>query len=105
MSSGWVEDEKRMSSGWVEDKYIPQRKRRALPKIPVKKKIRRRLLPKIPTELDIKVKKLLDVVSPCYKPEAIDAFKKLFSTPRLPKTEITEMRRASKDNVKTFELK
>lgn len=60
---------------------------------------------KIPKEIDIKVKKLIDEIAPYYKAEAIDTFKTLLSTPRVPKTDITEMRRALKNNIKTFDVK
>ena len=93
-------------------KYVPPKptpKPRVLSKRPVPLP-RRGLLPRTrrPKPIDKKVKKLVDEITPYYKPEAIEAFNKILEDKKSlrvnPRVKITEKKKALKKRVKSFEV-
>ena len=88
-------------------KYIPAKltpqptpKPRVLSKRPVPLP-RPRLSPK---PIDKKVKKLIDEITPYYKPEAIEAFNKILEDKKSLRVKITEKKKALKKRVKSFQV-
>ena len=89
-------------------KYIPPKpksqpiKPRILPKrkpIPLS---RRR--PKAPKPIDMKVKRLIDEITPYYKPEAIEQFSKILKDKKSLRVNIVKKRQALRNRVKSFEV-
>ena len=57
-----------------------------------------------PPPIDKKVKKLIDEITPYYKPEAIEAFNKILKDKKSIRVKITEKKKALKKRVKSFEV-
>ena len=84
-------------------KYVPPKptpKPRVLSKRPIPL-LRPRPSPK---PIDKKVKKLIDEITPYYKPEAIEEFNKILKGKKFLRVKITEKRQALKKRVKSFEV-
>ena len=58
----------------------------------------------LPKSIDKKVKKLIDEITPYYRPEAIEAFNKILKDKKSLRVKITEKRNALKKKVKSFEV-
>ena len=89
-------------------KYIPPKpksqpiKPRILPKrkpIPLS-----RPRPKAPKPIDMKVKRLIDEITPYYKPEAIEEFNKILKDKKSLRVNIVKRRKALRNKVKSFEI-
>ena len=80
-------------------KYVPPVSKKPVPKPRILSK-RPVPLPR-PKPVSEKVKKLIDEITPYYKPEAISEFNKIL---RDPKSLITEKDRALRNTVKSFEV-
>ena len=80
-------------------KYVPPVSKKSVPKPRILSK-RPVPLPR-PKPVSEKVKKLIDEITPYYKPEAISEFNKIL---RDPKSLITEKDRALRNTVKSFEV-
>ena len=89
-------------------KYIPPKpksqpiKPRILPKrkpIPLS-----RPRPKAPKPIDMKVKRLIDEITPYYKPEAIESFNKILKDKKSLRVNIVKRRQALRNRVKSFEV-
>ena len=57
-----------------------------------------------PKPIDKKVKKLIDEITPYYKPEAIEEFNKILKDKKSLRVKITEKKKALKQRVKSFEV-
>ena len=57
-----------------------------------------------PPPIDKKVKKLIDEITPYYKPEAIEEFNKILKDKKSLRVKITEKRQALRNRVKSFDL-
>ena len=77
----------------------PTPKPRVLSKRPVP--VPRRVLPK---PIDEKVKKLIDEITPYYKPEAIEEFSKILKDKKSLRMNIVKKRQALRNRVKSFEV-
>ena len=89
-------------------KYIPPKpksqpiKPRILPKrkpIPLS-----RPRPKAPKPIDMKVKRLINEITPYYKPEAIEEFNKILKDKKSLRVNIVKRRKALRNKVKSFEI-
>ena len=60
--------------------------------------------PSIPKQIDERVQKFIDKITPLYKPEAILKFQKMLSDKKLLREIVKEKDRALKNNVKSFEI-
>ena len=84
-------------------KYVPKPvpKPRVLSKRPPVPLPRSRPQPK---QISEKVKKLIDEITPYYKPEAISEFNKILKDEKSLRVKITEKKKAFKRRVKSFEI-
>ena len=71
---------------------LPRRKPSSRPKI------------KAPKPIDLKVKRLIDEITPYYKPEAIEQFSKILKGEKSPRVNIIKRRQALRNRVKSFEV-
>ena len=71
---------------------LPRRKPSSRPKI------------KAPKPIDLKVKRLIDEITPYYKPEAIEQFNKILKGEKSPIVNIVKKRQALRNRVKSFEV-
>ena len=76
---------------------LPRRKPSSRPKIKAPK-------PKAPKPIDMKVKRLIDEITPYYKPEAIEEFSKILKGEKSPRMNIVKRRQALRNRVKSFEV-
>ena len=60
--------------------------------------------PKAPKPIDMKVKRLIDEITPYYKPEAIEEFSKILKDKKSLRVMITKRRKALRRAVKAFEV-
>ena len=89
-------------------------KKYQLPKPTPKPRVKPKVTPKRPVPLprsctypkpiDEKVKKLIDEITPYYKPEAIEEFNKILKDKKSLRVKITEKRQALKKRAKSFEV-
>ena len=75
-------------------------RRRPLPR----RKPSSRPRPKAPKPIDMKVKRLIDEITPYYKPEAIEEFSKILKDKKSPRVNIIKRRQALRNRVKSFEV-
>ena len=75
-------------------------RRRPLPR----RKPSSRPRPKAPKPIDMKVKRLIDEITPYYKPEAIKEFSKILKDKKSPRVNIIKRRQALRNRVKSFEV-
>ena len=57
-----------------------------------------------PKPIDLKVKRLIDEITPYYKPEAIEQFSKILKGEKSPRVNIIKRRQALRNRVKSFEV-
>ena len=76
---------------------LPRRKPSSRPKIKAPKPI-------APKPIDLKVKRLIDEITPYYKPEAIEQFNKILKGEKSPRMNIVKRRQALRNRVKSFEV-
>ena len=81
-------------------KPVPLSRRGSLPR---RKPSSRRKI-KAPKPIEMKIKRLIDEITPYYKPEAIEAFNKILNDKKSLRVKITEKRNALKKKVKSFEV-
>ena len=81
---------------------VPLTRRGSLPRR--KPSSRPRPKPKAPKLKDMKVKKLIDEITPYYKPEAIEQFSKILKGEKSPRVNIIKRRQALRNRVKSFEV-
>ena len=74
---------------------LPRRKPSSRPKIKAPK-------PKAPKPIDMKVKRLIDEITPYYKPEAIEQFNKILKDKK--SLRVIKRRKALRNRVKSFEV-
>ena len=60
--------------------------------------------PKAPKPIDMKVKRLIDEITPYYKPEAIEQFSKILKDKKSLRVNIVKKRQALRNRVKSFEV-
>ena len=88
-------------------KQIPKplvKSKRPLPRIKPKLKPSSRPRPRAPKPIDMKVKRLIDEMTPYYKPEAIEEFNKILKGEKSPRMNIVKRRQALRNRVKSFEV-
>ena len=88
-------------------KPIPKplvKSKRPLPRIKPKLKPSSRPRPKASKPIDMKVKRLIDEITPYYKPEAIEEFNKILKGEKSPRMNIVKRRQALRNRVKSFEV-
>ena len=76
---------------------LPRRKPSSRPKIKAPKPI-------APKPIDMKVKRLIDEITPYYKPEAIEQFSKILKDKKSLRVNIVKKRIALRNRVKSFEV-
>ena len=81
-------------------KPLPLFRRGSLPR----RKPPSRPRPKAPKPIDMKVKRLIDEITPYYKPEAIEQFSKILKGEKSPIINIIKKRQALRNRVKSFEV-
>ena len=81
-------------------KPVPLTRRGSLPRR--KPSSRPRL--RAPKPIDMKVKRLIDEITPYYKPEAIEQFSKILKGEKSPRVNIIKRRQALRNRVKSFEV-
>ena len=79
---------------------VPLQRRGSLPR----RKPSSRPRPKAPKPIDMKVKRLIDEITPYYKPEAIEEFSKILKGEKSPRINIIKKRQALRNRVKSFEI-
>ena len=79
---------------------VPLQRRGSLPR----RKPSSRPRPKAPKPIDMKVKRLIDEITPYYKPEAIEEFSKILKGEKSPRMNIVKRRQALRNRVKSFEV-
>ena len=79
---------------------VPLQRRGSLPR----RKPSSRPRPKAPKPIDMKVKGLIDEITPYYKPEAIEEFSKILKGEKSPRMNIVKRRQALRNRVKSFEV-
>ena len=79
---------------------VPLQRRGSLPR----RKPSSRPRPKAPKPIDMKVKRLIDEITPYYKPEAIEQFRKILKSEKSPRMNIVKRRQALRNRVKSFEV-
>ena len=88
--------------------YTPPKPRvkskRSLPRVKPKRKPSSRPRPKAPKPIDMKVKRLIDEITPYYKPEAIEQFNKILKDKKSLRVNIVKRRQALRNRVKSFEV-
>ena len=91
-------------------KYVPPKpipKPRVVSKPPVqlpRRKPSSRPRPKAPKPIDLKVKRLIDEITPYYKPEAIEEFNKILKDKKSLRVMITKKKKALRRAVKAFQV-
>ena len=86
-------------------KPIPKplvKSKRPLPRVKPKRKPSSK--PKAPKPKDLKVKRLIDEITPYYKPEAIEQFSKILKDKKSLRVNIVKKRIALRNRVKSFEV-
>ena len=78
--------------------------KRPLPRIKPKLKPSSRPRPRAPKPIDMKVKRLIDEITPYYKPEAIEQFSKILKDKKSLRENIIKRRQALRNRVKSFEV-
>ena len=78
--------------------------KRPLPRIKPKLKPSSRPRPRAPKPIDMKVKRLIDEITPYYKPEAIEQFSKILKDKKSLRVNIVKKRQALRNRVKSFEV-
>ena len=81
-------------------KPVPLTRRGSLPR----RKPSSRPRPKAPKPIDMKVKRLIDEITPYYKPEAIEEFSKNLKDKKSLRVNIVKRRQALRNRVKSFEV-
>ena len=81
-------------------KPVPLTRRGSLPR----RKPSSRPRPRAPKPIDMKVKRLIDEITPYYKPEAIEEFSKILKGEKSPRVNIIKRRQALRNRVKSFEV-
>ena len=76
--------------------------KRPLPRVKPKRKPSSK--PKAPKPKDLKVKRLIDEITPYYKPEAIEQFSKILKDKKSLRVNIVKKRIALRNRVKSFEV-
>ena len=79
---------------------LPLQRRGSLPR----RKPSSRPRPKAPKPIDMKVKRLIDEITPYYKPEAIEQFNKILKGEKSLRVNIVKKRQALRNMVKSFEV-
>ena len=79
---------------------LPLQRRGSLPR----RKSSSRPRPKAPKPIDMKVKRLIDEITPYYKPEAIEQFNKILKGEKSLRVNIVKKRQALRNRVKSFEV-
>ena len=79
---------------------LPLQRRGSLPR----RKPSSRPRPKASKPIDMKVKRLIDEITPYYKPEAIEEFSKILKGEKSPRMNIVKRRQALRNRVKSFEV-
>ena len=79
---------------------VPLQRRGSLPRRKPSSRPRR----KAPKPIDIKVKRLIDEITPYYKPEAIEEFSKILKDKKSLRVNIVKRRQALRNRVKSFEV-
>ena len=79
---------------------VPLTRRGSLPR----RKPSSRPRPRAPKPIDMKVKRLIDEITPYYKPEAIEEFSKILKGEKSPRVNIVKRRQALRNRVKSFEV-
>ena len=79
---------------------VPLQRRGSLPR----RKPSSRPRPKAPKPIDMKVKRLIDEITPYYKPEAIEQFRKILKSEKSPRVNIVKKRIALRNRIKSFEV-
>ena len=77
---------------------VPLTRRGSLPR----RKPSSRPRPRAPKPIDLKVKRLIDEITPYYKPEAIEEFSKILKGEKSPR--VVKRRQALRNRVKSFEV-
>ena len=81
-------------------KPVPLSRRGSLPR---RKPSSRRKI-KAPKPIEMKIKRLIDEITPYYKPEAIEEFNKILKGKKSPRMNIVKRRQALRNRVKSFEV-
>ena len=81
-------------------KPVPLTRRGSLPR----RKPSSRPRPKAPKPIDMKVKRLIDEITPYYKPESIEEFNKILKDKKSLRVNIVKKRIALRNRVKSFEV-
>ena len=79
---------------------VPLTRRGSLPR----RKPSSRPRPKAPKPIDMKVKRLIDKITPYYKPETIEQFNKILKGEKSLRVNIIKRRQALRNKVKSFEV-
>ena len=79
---------------------VPLQRRGSLPR----RKPSSRPRPRAPKPIDMKVKRLIDEITPYYRPEAIEEFSKILKGEKSPIVNIVKRRQALRNRVKSFEV-
>ena len=79
---------------------LPLQRRGSLPR----RKPSSRPRPKASKPIDMKVKRLIDEITPYYKPEAIEEFSKILKGEKSPRMNIVKRRQALRNRVKSFDV-
>ena len=79
---------------------VPLTRRGSLPR----RKPSSRPRPKAPKPIEMKIKRLIDEITPYYKPEAIEQFSKILKGEKSPRVNIIKRRQALRNRVKSFEV-
>ena len=79
---------------------LPLQRRGSLPR----RKPSSRPRPKAPKPIEMKIKRLIDEITPYYKPEAIEEFSKNLKGEKSPRMNIVKRRQALRNRVKSFEV-
>ena len=79
---------------------LPLQRRGSLPR----RKPSSRPRPKAPKPIDMKVKRLIEEITPYYRPEAIEQFSKILKGEKSLRVNIVKRRKALRNKVKSFEI-
>ena len=88
-----------------ERKPIPLTRRGSLPRRkPSSRRKPKAIKPKAPKPIDMKIKRLIDEITPYYRPEAIEAFNKILKDKKSLRVMITKKKKALRRAVKAFQV-
>ena len=83
---------------------LPLQRRGSLPRRPMPRRRLKPTKPKALKPIDMKVKRLIDEITPYYKPEAIEQFSKILKDKKSHRENIIKRRIALKNKVKSIEV-